>query len=260
MKNNILPVLIIATAIMVLTAVFLRHMMVNSKHYEGDMEPPKIEHAIYVTPVEDEPYEEVVTQDMKKLFDDASYVTVELVERTIIEDENGNSNTKYDRYVISDVDLKKDTDDTEDFSGSLADGLFDEEGSQRISFMDGFGVTYKELSGWQLYESLLKEHGFEGDLKDVTYDSDTNKITGQNIYRFNQDCSAVNKLLSGEIYDEILDSKVTYQMAEDGMHNMVPDCFNAEVIYRYDKWKITKNLYLQVAINYWGEEDTNVEI
>ena len=112
MKNNILPVLIIATAIMVLTAVFLRHMMVNSKHYEGDMEPPKIEHAIYVTPVEDEPYEEVVTQDMKKLFDDASYVTVELVERTIIEDENGNSNTKYDRYVISDVDLKKNTDDT----------------------------------------------------------------------------------------------------------------------------------------------------
>ena len=61
-------------------------------------------------------------------------------------------------------------------------------------------------------------------------------------------------------YDEILDSKVTYQMAEDGMHNMVPDCFNAEVTYRYDKWKITKNLYLQVAINYWGEEDTNAEI
>ena len=44
------------------------------------------------------------------------------------------------------------------------------------------------------------------------------------------------------------------------MHNMVPDCFNAEVTYRYDNWKITKNLYLQVAINYWGEEDTNAEI
>lgn len=259
MKNNVIPTLIIATAIMVLVAVFLRWRMTNDKNFKGDAPSQYVaEHAIYVEPVEE--VTEVISDEMKELFDGADYVTVELVERTTIEDETGDSNTKYDRYVISDVNLKDGSDWTEDYHDSLEEGLFDESGNKQISFQEGFGFSYKGLSGWQLYEELLKANGFDGDLSDVTFDADTNKRTGQQLYRLNEDCTVIKKLLSGEVYDEILDYKVTYVMAEDGKHNMMPDCFNAEVIYQYKNWKITKNLYVQVFINYWGEEDVDESV
>lgn len=258
MKNNILPTLIIATVIMVLVAVFLRWRMTSNKNYSGDKGPYVAEHAIYVEPIEEVTEEaentDVITDDIRLLYENADYVSVELVERTIVEDESGESTTKYDRYLVSDVNLKDGSDWTEDYHDSLEEGLFDENGNKTISFLEGFDFSYKGLNGWQLYEKLLSKNGFDGSLSDVTFDADVNKISGQNLYRVNEECSVVSKLLSGEVYDEIIDSKVTYSMDKDGKGNLVPDCFNAEVTYQYKNWRITKNLYIQVLINYWGEE------
>lgn len=251
MKNYILPVLLVATTVIVIVGVIVKNKAVNDKIAEEGKEPPKPVHAIHVVPKEN------ITTEVKKRFADAAYVSVELVERTVIEEENGASTTKYDRYVVSDVNLKDGTDWTEDYYEVLAEEESSEIEAKTISFEDGFGISYKDKTGWELYEELIKKYGFTGDLEDVSYDSDTNKITGQNIYLMNEECEVTKYLLSGEAYDELLDSKVTYQMVEDAKGIMVPDCFNASVTYRFEGWTITKTLYLQVLVNDWGEEAVN---
>jgi cellulose synthase/poly-beta-1,6-N-acetylglucosamine synthase-like glycosyltransferase len=51
-------------------------------------------------------------------YKDAERVNVELVERTTIED-GKNSETLYDTYVVSDVDLSNGTDNTADYHHEL---------------------------------------------------------------------------------------------------------------------------------------------
>ena len=272
MRNIVLPVVGV-TVVVVIVAFVLRWRMSVVNQGEGSGEYTA-EHALYVETTEagegtkdgenagasDSSQEEIITEEMKKLYANADYVSVELVERTTVEDESGNSETEYDRYLMSDVNLKDGADWTEDYHDSLADGLFDETANRDASFDEVFGFSYAGLNGWELYEKLLEVNGFDGSLTKVTFDEDTNQLTGQRLYVMNEDCSVIDNLLSGEVYDQVQSSKVTYSMAEDSKGNLVPECFNAEVIYTYKNQKITKNLYVQVLINYWGEEDANEEI
>ena len=54
---------------------------------------------------------------------------------------------------------------------------------------------------------------------------------------------------TGVGYDELISSKVFYQVVEDENNSPVPDCFVAFVQYKEEGQIITKNLFLQVTIN-----------
>ena len=63
---------------------------------------------------------EKVISNYEKSLGDAKYVTVEKVVRTTREDTKGNYITVYDSYLVSDVDLVKCTDSTEEFAYAVS--------------------------------------------------------------------------------------------------------------------------------------------
>ena len=78
------------------------------------------EHAILIE--EKEAEEEAVIST--KQFSSAKDLTVEKVERTIVEDGEGNAQTSYDTYLVSDVSLSKGMDKTDSYAKAMADGEF----------------------------------------------------------------------------------------------------------------------------------------
>lgn len=179
----------------------------------------------------------------------ARYLTVEKVIRTQIEKEDGTVETQYDSYLLSDMDLENGMDETMDYSeASVGEGFEIEKGKQ-TDFISEFGFDYKQISGDEVYEQLLSTMGIKENLNEVTFDQDTYDKTGQKIYILNQSSDVIDKLMQGVEYDELISSKVFYQVVEDENNSPVPDCFVAFVQYKEEGQIITKNLFLQVTIN-----------
>lgn len=197
---------------------------------------------------------EDVNEDMVDLieldsFDVARYLTVEKVVRTQTEMEDGTVETQYDSYLLSDIDMKNGVDETTDYSdASVGDGFEIEQG-RATSFESELGFDYKKLDEPGFYEKLLSVIGINGSLDNVSFDEDTNELTGQKIYVLNDKCDVIDNLMMNVSYDELLSSAVSYQAKEgiDGV--IIPDYFTAVVQYRVNGMTVTKNLFLQVTIN-----------
>ena len=197
---------------------------------------------------------EDVNEDMVDLieldsFDVARYLTVEKVVRTQTEMEDGTVETQYDSYLLSDIDMKNGVDETTDYSdASVGDGFEIEQG-RATSFESELGFDYKKLDETGFYEKLLSVIGINGSLDNVSFDEDTNELTGQKIYVLNDKCDVIDNLMMNVSYDELLSSAVSYQAKEDVDGVIIPDYFTAVVQYRVNGMTVTKNLFLQVTIN-----------
>lgn len=240
MKNNIIPVvagvLIFAVIAGIIARCKLSSLKSDSKD-SGGLEP-----AILVTEEEVVKSEEIFTDDIKKHYQEAKNITIELVERTTIESDT-DSETVYDKYFVSDLDLIDGFDATCDYHEALADPDNMDVAGKEISFSEAFGFSYKGMDAYAIYEKLLKENGLSMGFKDATFDEERSALSGNSTYLI-QDMDVIKSMLSGETYDEITDQSVYVQVFNDGM----PEYYSAEVTYLYGDWTITKSLYLQVTI------------
>lgn len=182
-------------------------------------------------------------------YESARYLTVEKVIRTQIENEDGTVETQYDSYLLSDIDLKIGADETMDYSEASVGEGFEIERGKQTDFVSEFGFDYKQISGDEVYEQLLNTMGIKENLNEVAFDQDTYDKTGQKTYVLNQSNDAIDKLMQGVEYEELISRKVFYQVVEDEDNSQVPDYFVAFVQYKKDGQIITKNLFLQVTIN-----------
>lgn len=203
--------------------------------------------------------ENVLTEESREYFKNARSLTIEKVERTVMEDDEGNVTTSYDTYYVSDVDCVNQSDQTEDYTKALAGEEFDETLIETVEFQKAFEVNYKNVDGWTVYENLLLKNGIDGDLEEITFDTETNQMTGQKLYVLEQPCSATDWMLQENHNDEVLGQKVFYQTMETSDGIVIPDYFSAVVQYKAGNQKITKSLYLQVTVNNWEEESHEVD-
>ena len=242
MKNNSLIITIAVCFAITIAVAFIIRICFLDKHTKEKVSPE----AITATTEEDtkEP-EDIISEDVKADYEGAENVVIELVERTTIEG-NGEFETDYDRYIVSDVKLLDNTDETKDYHDAIANSDGEISEGTKISFRDGFDMSYTGLDGWQLYERLIKQCGFSTDYNAATFDEESHSLTGQNLYVYNGKNVVTHKLLAGETYDEILDSKECYQLSEDG--KKMPEYFSATVSFKYHEQVITKSLYLSVSI------------
>lgn len=208
------------------------------------------EHAILIEEKEEE--EEAVIST--KQFSTAQDLTVEKVERTIVEDGEGNAQTSYDTYLVSDVSLSNGTDKTDSYAKAMADGKFDEALIESVDFTEAFGTSYAGKDGEELLVDLLTENGFSTDFAGLTFDKDTYELTGQNTFLL-ENCAVLEKLLESEV-DEVIKKEAYVQVMEDKEGNKIPEFFSAQVQYQKDGKIITKSVYLQVTVNdYSGREE-----
>lgn len=240
MKNNIIPVvagvLIFAVIAGIIARCKLSSLKSDSKESRG------LEPAILVTEEKSYSSEDIFSDDMKETYQVAKNITVELVERTTVETDTS-SETVYDRYLVSDVDLMDGKDTTSDYHEALADpNNMDVQGDE-ILFQEAFGFSYKGMNAYEVYEKLLQGNGLSLSFKDASKDDERSSITGSSTYLIH-DSDVIKLMLSGETYEEITAQNVYMQVSKDEL----PEYFSAEVTYRYDNWTITKSLYLQVTI------------
>lgn len=208
------------------------------------------EHAILIEEKEEE--EEAVIST--KQFSTAQDLTVEKVERTIVEDGEGNAQTSYDTYLVSDVSLSNGTDKIDSYAKAMADGKFDEALIESVDFTEAFGTSYAGKDGEELLVDLLTENGFSTDFAGLTFDKDTYELTGQNTFLL-ENCAVLEKLLESEV-DEVIKKEAYVQVMEDKEGNKIPEFFSAQVQYQKDGKIITKSVYLQVTVNdYSGREE-----
>lgn len=208
------------------------------------------EHAILIE--EKEAEEEAVIST--KQFSAAQDLTVEKVERTIIEEGEGNSQTTYDTYMVSDVSLSKGTDKTDSYAKAMADGKFNVDLIETVDFTEAFGTSYAGKDGEELLVDLLTENGFSTDFAGLTFDKDTYELTGQNTYLL-KNSVVLDKLLESDA-DEVIKKEAYVQVMEDKEGNKIPEFFSAQVQYKKDGKTITKSVYLQVTVNdYSGREE-----
>lgn len=243
MKNNsVFTLFLIVLAITVAFAVIVRVCFLD-KHVKDEVSEGRgpVQPAILKEKVE------VITDDAWKEYEDADRLVVELVERTTIESEKG-SETEYDRYIVSDVDLKAQMDDTRDYHDALMGSDGDIGEGNRVSFKDAFGINYKGLNGKEVYQSLLNKCGFSCDFNDVLFDDSTHEMTGQNLYIYENKCDVIDYLLEAELYSELVDSKVCYQLEDKETETQLPEYFSASVSFKNGNQVVTKSLYVSVSI------------
>ena len=208
------------------------------------------EHAILIE--EKEAEEEAVIST--KQFSTAQDLTVEKVERTIVEDGEGNAQTSYDTYLVSDVSLSNSTDKTDSYAKAMADGEFDEALIESADFTEAFGTSYAGKDGQELLQDLLCANGFSTDFAGLTFDKDTYELTGQNTYLL-KNSAVLEKLLEPDV-DEVIKKEAYVQVMEDKEGNKIPEFFSAQVQYQKDGKIITKSVYLQMTVNdYSGREE-----
>lgn len=193
---------------------------------------------------------EKVISDYEKSLGNARFITVEKVVRTTTEDTEGNYSTVYDSYLVSDVDLVKCTDSTEEFAYAVSAEEYDDKLIQTVDFAEGFGFSYRGLNARGIYEALLELEGFDGDLTKVAFDKETHEMTKQNIYVLSDEGSIIERLLPEYESKDVIEQKVYFQTTKDGGME-VPECFVAIIKYREGDKVIEKSIYLQVTVNHW---------
>ncbi|MDD3416574.1 MAG: hypothetical protein PHY47_21710 [Lachnospiraceae bacterium] len=189
----------------------------------------------------------VLAEDFKKTFETTNALSVEKVVRTITESEDGGTNTKYESYLLSYLDLSNHTEQTMDYSNASVGEDFEVNKVIESDFISEYGFDYNQINGYELYERLLKESGIDGNLNKVTFDAKTYDMTGQEVYVLDQECSVIQKLLKKVDYDEIISSEVSYQITNiNGV--VMPEYFTAVVQYKAGTQIVTKNLFLQITL------------
>jgi len=199
--------------------------------------------------VENLPTEEVKEESVfsTEAFKKADYLTIEKVERTIVEGDDGTYDTFYNSYVVSDISLLDASDKTDDYAKAVAAGEFNEDLIESVDFMEAFGVSYEGKNAQEILSALLEANGFGADFTNLEFDEETHKLTGQNTY-FLKDCSVLDSLADVEA-DKILKKEAYVQVTEDSAENTVPEFFSAQIQYVKDGKTVTKSLYLQITVN-----------
>lgn len=238
-KNMSLALLILLTVVVMATGCGSR---------AKEAEEGGVKHALLVEEVKPEPVFET------DVFEKADELTIEKVERTIIEGEEGEFETTYDTYVVSDITVSKGTDKTDDYAKAMADGDFNEDLIESVDFADAFGISYAGKNGKEILEALLETNGFGTDYSDLEFDEETYELTGQNTYLL-KDCDVLNALSDTDA-DKVLKKEAYVQVTKDSSGNTMPEVFSAQVQFEKDGKTITKSLYLQVTVNAYesGEE------
>lgn len=196
-----------------------------------------------------------LSEDSAAVFTKADYVTIEKVVRTTIDDGDGNSNTSYETYVVSDVNLKEEKDFTSEYTEALAEDEFADGKVKDIDFEKTYGFAYTDQTGLELLEKLLFANGIDGNLSSVTLDKEAEKTIGLKQYVLNEPCSITKQLLENEAYEYVLEEKVFYQTMEQKDGTVIPDYFSAVVQFTDGKQTVTKSVFLQVSINNWEVEE-----
>ncbi|MDD3185702.1 MAG: hypothetical protein PHT76_10435 [Anaerostipes sp.] len=191
----------------------------------------------------------VISDDFAEKSKSAKYMSVEKVIRTMTESADGSTETKYDSYVLSEIDLVNQKETTMDYSNASVGDGFEVEKGVSTDFKTEFGFDYQQMNGEQIYDELLKTSGIDADLNQVTFDTNTFEMTGQEIYVLDKECSIIKNLLEDTEYDELISSEVSYQLVKTADEINVPDYFTAVVQYRVNEQIITKNLFLQISFD-----------
>jgi len=189
-----------------------------------------------------------ITEESVAALESAEYVTMQKVEREIIEDSDGSFDSNYYTYVVSEFMLIGADPVVDDYSLALAESGFDQNFIRQIPFKDAFGFEYKGENALELFKNLLVSHGIDGNIENVTFDNATYERTKQKQYVLNEPCSITKELL-GNDYDVILEERVHYELETSKSGVEVPDCFLVTVKYKCGSQIITKTLFLQVGIN-----------
>lgn len=190
-----------------------------------------------------------LTKDYQELFEDADFMTVEKVERTTVEDTEGNSTTIYQTYVVSDLNLKEQKEKTEDYMLALASKEIDDSFARKVSFEDSFGFSFKKRNGYEIWKKLLELNGFDGNLYKTNYDEETYELTKQHLFWLKDNCSVTKRMLENVSYEEVLDEKVSLRTIKTEDEIVIPDCLMATIQYRMGEERYTKTMFLQVSIN-----------
>lgn len=191
-----------------------------------------------------------ITEEAITALESAEYVTLEKVERELIEDSDGSFESNYYTYFVSEFMLIGVNPVVDDYSLALAESGFDQNFIRQVSFKDAFGFEYKGENALVLLTHLLEKHGIDGNIENVTFDTETYGRTKQKQYVLNEPCSITKELL-GDDYELILEERVHYELATLKSGVEVPDCFLVTVKYTSGGQIVTKTLYLQVGINEW---------
>lgn len=86
---------------------------------------------------------------VKELYENAKNISIEKVIRTVTDDEDGNSDTVYDTYILSEVDFKSGAVFTEDYAGTIGnEEEFREENIVVVDFAEAFGTSLEGVDGW----------------------------------------------------------------------------------------------------------------
>ena len=206
--------------------------------------------------IEQEVVEEASFNVSDEMYSSAAVLFVEKVVRTQIEHEDGSIETQYDSYVQSELNLIEGQDITTDYTNASIGENIDLEKVITAEFKEAFGFDYRGMNGVEVYNKLLMDAGIDGNLNEVTFDETTHEMTGQEIYVLEDECEVTNMLLKDETYDTLVGMEVSYQMQQNTEEtvepNNVPEFFTAMVQYELDGSIITKNLFLQIAIQAQG--------
>ena len=202
--------MMIAIAIVFITAILMATSYDNKKKTEvSGPDDVIIDDLVYREEIKDTP--EKVFANYEKNLNEASNVLVEKVIRTSVEEADGNYSTNYEVYVVSNVDLVKRSDDTEDFTEAVSAKEYDDELIKQVSFSDGFGFSYQGLNAVGIYETLIDIEGFAVNVNDVSLDEDRTKLTGQNNYIINDDSHIIEKLLPDYESKDVIEKKAYFQ-------------------------------------------------
>ena len=257
MKKD-MGIIILAIALAAIAGLYFkskefREISSEMKSEEMSMEESQ-EYTMQTEEIEPQKNEVPNKEEYKAYFENAKFITVEKVERTIVEDGEGNAQTSYDTYLVSDVSLSNGTDKTDSYAKAMADGKFDEALIESVDFTEAFGTSYAGKDGEELLVDLLTENGFSTDFAGLTFDKDTYELTGQNTFLL-ENCAVLEKLLESEV-DEVIKKEAYVQVMEDKEGNKIPEFFSAQVQYQKGGKTITKSVYLQVTVNdYSGREE-----
>lgn len=249
MKKGKIVIMIIAIAIVFLTAIIMASSYDDKRKEEaGGNDEVKNSDLVYREEITETP--EKIFASYEKSLTEATNILVEKVVRTSVQDADGNYSTSYDSYVVSNVEVTKGIDDTEDFTDAVSAKEYDDELIKQVSFKDGFGFSYEGLSAVGIYETFLDLEGFFINTKDVSLDEDRTKLTGQNNYVINDNSLIIKKLLPDYEGKDVISTMAYYQtIMENGME--IPEFFVAVVEYREGDQVIEKSIYLQISANKW---------
>lgn len=182
-------------------------------------------------------------------YENAGNLSIEKVIRKVVMDDSGDSNTYYEDYLMSDVDLENGTDFSENYSDALQTEFLDENAVDKKSFVDLFGFDYRGLNGREIKDRILTDNGFVLDYKSAVLDEEEKKMSDIEVYELENQGTVFEKLLAGEEYDSINEQRITCQFSENADGVKIPDYYYAQVSFVKGNATTIKTLYLQVGIN-----------